>query len=267
MRISLLTGCTRTNALAPSLVPFAHFLLCSPGFPLTHRPPQPHPPFPRCSYLSDKATHVDFIAVAAARLHLCRWLSAPPLPDKATHSAPPLLQRVAGAKAIPDARRADGAPQQARTSPRPQAGEGSCRCPARHAADGVLPLSRDYFRVTAKRGVRGCRGCRGDFPLSPHAPRRAGDLPPVPGSSRWTRKEKRRKTPNTKSKDTRPSLPPDSMLSRCPTKPHALIFPMEPPPGKATHVDFIAVAAARLHFCRWLSAPPLPDKATPSAPP
>ena len=96
----------------------------------------------------------------------------------------PLMQRVAGAKAIPDARRADGAPQQARTSPRPQAGEGSRRCPMRHAADGVQPNSRDKFRVPAQRGVRGCRGCRGDFPLSPHAPRRAGDPPPAPGSSR-----------------------------------------------------------------------------------
>ena len=94
------------------------------------------------------------------------------------------MQRVAGAKAIPDARRADGAPQQARTSPRPQAGEGSRRCPMRHAADGVQPNSGDKFRVPAQRGVRGCRGCRGDFPLSPHAPRRAGDPPPAPGSSR-----------------------------------------------------------------------------------
>ena len=96
----------------------------------------------------------------------------------------PLMQRVAGAKAIPDARRADGAPQQARTSPGPQGREGSRRCPTRHAADGVQPNSRDYFRVTPKRGVRGCRGCRGARPLSPHAPRRAGDLLPVPGSSR-----------------------------------------------------------------------------------
>ena len=61
----------------------------------------------------------------------------------------PLMQRVAGAKAIPDARRADRAPQQARTSPRPQAGEGSRRCPMRHAADGVEPNSGDKFRVPA----------------------------------------------------------------------------------------------------------------------
>ena len=94
------------------------------------------------------------------RLH-CRPASSP-------LSSLRLMQRVAGAKAIPDARRADGAPQQARTSPRPQAGEGSRRCPTRHAADGVQPNSRDKFRVPAQRGVRGCRGCRGEFsPLTP----------------------------------------------------------------------------------------------------
>ncbi len=66
-----------------------------------------------------------------------------------------LVPRVAGAKAIPDARRADGAPQQARTSPRSQAGEGPRRCPMRHAADEVQPNSRDKFRVPVQRGVRG----------------------------------------------------------------------------------------------------------------
>ena len=51
------------------------------------------------------------------------------------------------------------------------------------------PNSRDKFRVPAQRGVRGCRGCRGDFPLSPHAPRRAGDPPPTPGRSRDTQRD------------------------------------------------------------------------------
>ena len=73
----------------------------------------------------------------------------------------------AGAKAIPDARRADEAPQQARTSPGPRGREGSRRRPTRHAADGVQPHKRDAFRVTVKRGVRGCRGCRGGTPLTP----------------------------------------------------------------------------------------------------
>ena len=47
----------------------------------------------------------------------------------------------------------------------------------------MQPNSRDYFRVTAKGEYGGAGGVEGE-PLSPHAPRRAGDLPPVPGSSR-----------------------------------------------------------------------------------
>ena len=114
--------------------------------------------------------------------------------------------------------------------------EGSRRRPTRHAADGVQPNSRDNFRVTAKRGVRGCRGesvsflkgntltaagadvraqaqgktalfpqCAGSAtsdqgagprPLSPHAPRRAGDQLPAPGSSRKPRKKKEGKKKN-----------------------------------------------------------------------
>ena len=96
----------------------------------------------------------------------------------------PLMQRVAGAKAIPDARRADGAPQQTRTSPRPQAGVMSAPMP--HATCGGRGMARFKRQISRsrQRGVRGCRGCRGDFPLSPHAPRRAGDPPSAPGSSR-----------------------------------------------------------------------------------
>ena len=70
-----------------------------------------------------------------------------------------------------------------------QSREGPRRCLMRHAADGVQPDSGDKFRVPAQRGVRGCRGCRGDFPLSPHAPRRAGDPPPAPGSSHVAQKD------------------------------------------------------------------------------
>ena len=108
--------------------------------------------------------------------------------------------------------------------------------PTRHAADGVQSDKKDTLRVTAKRGVRGCRGCRGVFPshpmpragqatcrplraaaagqgrgknrvrkplpLSPHAPRRAGDPPPMPGSSRDARKNK------TNGKARQPRLTP-----------------------------------------------------------
>ena len=101
-------------------------------------------------------------------------LSCPPIfrlhcrPARFPLPPPALMQRVAGAKAIPNARRADGAPQQARTSPGRNGREGSRRRPARHAADGVQPNSRDKFRVPAQRGVRGCRGCRGaGYPSHP----------------------------------------------------------------------------------------------------
>ena len=94
------------------------------------------------------------------------------------------MQRVAGAKAIPDARRADGAPQQARTSPGPQGREGSRRRPARHAADGVQSIQETIFAPPQKGEYGGAGGVEGRPPLSPHAPRRAGDLPPAPGSSR-----------------------------------------------------------------------------------
>ena len=90
-------------------------------------------------------------------------------PGRVTHSA--LVAGVAMARARRRSRtpaRADGAPQQARTSPGRNGREGSRRRPTRHAADEVQPDSRDYFRVTAKRGVRGCRGCRGAAaPLTP----------------------------------------------------------------------------------------------------
>ena len=99
------------------------------------------------------------------------------------------MQRVAGAKAIPDARRADGAPKQARTSPGPRGREGSRRRPTRHAADGVQPIQETPFRLPHKGEYGGAGGVEGE-PLSPHAPRRAGDLPPMSGSSRNAGKNK-----------------------------------------------------------------------------
>ena len=82
---------------------------------------------------------------------------------------PPLTADAAcrGSEGDPDARRTDGAPQQARTSPGRNGREGPRRRPARHAADGVQPNSRDNFRVTAKRGVRGAGGVEGSSPLTP----------------------------------------------------------------------------------------------------
>ncbi len=161
----------------PCLLPPALSLLVDP------LPPRK---FPRCTRSPSPA----------------RRSSATSLPDEASPSAPALLQRVAGAKAIPDARRADGAPKQARTSPGRNGREGSRRCPARHAADGVQSNSRDYFRVTAQRGVRGCRGCRGDFsPLTPC---------PAPGrrpAAHAGRQPQDKEEPNQRQSRTAPLTP------------------------------------------------------------
>ena len=72
-----------------------------------------------------------------------------------------------------------------------------------HPAHGAGKVRADAPRDTRRAGYsqpkrhlprsrkRGVRGCRGDFPLSPHAPRRADDPPPAPGSSRDARKKKK----------------------------------------------------------------------------
>ena len=115
-------------------------VLLHPVLPLQHRPACP---------LSQESPRVLPPGKAAPRF--CPAADFPPSP------LPP-MQRVAGAKAIPDARRADGAPQQARTSPGPQGREGSRRRPARHTAGGVQSNSRDNFRVTAKGEYGGAGG-------------------------------------------------------------------------------------------------------------
>ena len=120
-------------------------------------------------------------------------------PGEGRSSFSPTRQRGAGAKAIPDARRADGAPEQARTSPAPKGREGSRRRPTRRAADGGLFAEKDTFRVPGLRGVGGCGGCRGVRPLSPPAPRRAGDPPPVPVNSSDSGNERPQ---NTKRRET-----------------------------------------------------------------
>ena len=56
----------------------------------------------------------------------------------------------------------------------PRAGQATCR-PCRAAA-----AMQGRTKLTAEQ----------ESPLSPHAPRRAGDLPPVPGSSRKSKKNK-----------------------------------------------------------------------------
>ena len=94
------------------------------------------------------------------------------------------MQRVAGAKAIPCARRADGAPQQARTSPG-KAGKVRADAPRDTRRTGSSSITATAFALPQKGEYGGAGGVEGE-PLSPHAPRRGGDLPPVPGSSRRT---------------------------------------------------------------------------------
>ena len=49
------------------------------------------------------------------------------------------------------------------------------------------PIKETAFALPQKGEYGGAGGVEGNFPLSPHAPRRAGDPPPVPGSSRRPR--------------------------------------------------------------------------------
>ena len=136
-------------------------------------------------------------AEITARPHLCRRPSAPRCLIRAT-SLRPLRRRSdgAGAKAIPDARRADGAPQQARTSPG-KAGKVRADAPRDTRRARYCPIKETAFALPQKGEYGGAGGVEGRRPLSPHAPRRAGDQPPVPGSSR-----RPRKTPNI-NKDAR----------------------------------------------------------------
>ena len=66
------------------------------------------------------------------------------------------MQRVAGAKAIPCARRADGAPQQARTSPG-KAGKVRADAPATRGGRGTAQLKRQFSRYR-KKGSTGVQG-------------------------------------------------------------------------------------------------------------
>ena len=79
--------------------------------------------------------------------------------------------------------RADGAPQQARTSPGRNGREGSRRRPRDTRRTRYSPAKGTAFAFPQKGEYGGAGGVEGQPPLSPHAPRRAGDLPPMPGSS------------------------------------------------------------------------------------
>ena len=57
---------------------------------------------------------------------------------------------------------------------------------------GYSPTQETIFAVPKSGEYGGAGGVEGRRPLSPHAPRRAGDPPPVPGSSRRTGKERKK---------------------------------------------------------------------------
>ena len=70
---------------------------------------------------------------------------------------------------------------------------------------GYSPIKKTLSALPPSGEYGGAGGVEGQPPLSPHAPRRAGDPPPVPGSSRKTRKNK--------TNDRQENLP----LTPCPT--------------------------------------------------
>ena len=125
-----------------------------------------------------------FSASAAARPHLCRWPSAPRCLIRLTPSA------SAADAAMARARRRSRTPA-GRTERRSRRGHhpghrpGKVRadapCGTRRTGDG--PTQETNFAFPHKGEYGGAGGVEGE-PLSPHAPRRAGDPPPAPGSSR-----------------------------------------------------------------------------------
>ena len=65
--------------------------------------------------------------------------------------------------------------------------EGPRRRPRDTRRTGYSPIKETAFVFPQEGEYGGAGGVEGNFPLSPHAPRRAGDLPPAPGSSRHSR--------------------------------------------------------------------------------
>ncbi len=93
----------------------------------------------------------------------------------------PLMQRVAGAKAIPDAA--------GRTERRSRRGHHPGHRPGKVRANAPCDTRRTRYSspketpfALPQKGSTGVQGGVEGPPLSPHAPRRAGDPPPVPGA-------------------------------------------------------------------------------------
>ena len=176
-------------------------LLAREGVP---PPPGPHP-FPQRAFIRRMERCGNAVAFLrrpspgttppARRLLSCRRYFPYPsglscrAPGRVTHSA--LVAGVAMARARRRSRtpaRADGAPQQARTSPGRNGREGSRRRPRDTRRTRYSPAKGTAFAFPQKGEYGGAGGVEGQQPLSPSAPRRAGDPPPMPGSSRNSRR-------------------------------------------------------------------------------
>ena len=105
---------------------------------------------------------------ATARLTCPRYFpAAADFQQGHTFPPPSLMQRGTGAKAIPDARRADGAPQQARTSPGHRAGKVHADAPRDTRRTGYSPINETIFALPKKGEYGGAGGVEGYSPLTP----------------------------------------------------------------------------------------------------
>ena len=129
-------------------------------------------------------------SVAARQGHPCYF---PAVADfRQGHTFRPLLlmQRWRGREGDP-VRPQGGRSAKAGANITPATGRGRSAPTPRATRGGRGTVNpRDTFHAPAKGEYGGAGGVEGE-PLSPHAPRRAGDLPPAPGSSRDARKKKK----------------------------------------------------------------------------
>ncbi len=132
-----------------------------------------------------------FPAYTAARCFPCPPFFFCCRPAGAAPSAP--CADAAMARARRRSRTPEGRTERrSRRGHRPAGTAGKVRADAPRATRraGYSPTQETNFAFPHKGEYGGAGGVEGNFPLSPHAPRRAGDLPPVPGSSRKSKKNK-----------------------------------------------------------------------------
>ena len=145
-------------------------------FPFYHRPAQPRPSFPRCS---------GFPAGPHPQLFRCDCL-----PAGLRLPSPQQMQRCRGREGDPGRPKGGRSAAAGADITRPQAGKVRADAPRDTRRTGYSPIKKTAFALPQKGEYGGAGGVEGNFPLSPHAPRRAGDPPPVSGSSRNSGKNK-----------------------------------------------------------------------------